>query len=318
MLLAGATGYLGRAVARELDRRGYEVLALVRPGSRHAAEPLTEGEAVLAEVTDPASLDQALGERRVDAIISCLASRSGAPRDAWRVDHDANVHLLERAPALGVRRFVLLSALCVQKPRLAFQRAKLAFEARLQAAPVEHVIVRPTAFFKSLAGQVERVRSGRPFLLFGDGRLTACKPISEEDLAAFIVEALEPDAPTNRILPIGGPGPAVTPRQQGEWLFELTGRPQRFRSVSPSLLRGAAALLSPLGRWSDRVEEKAELARIGHYYATESMLVWDESRDCYDAAATPETGIRTLKAFYRRVLDEGLEGQELGAHRLFR
>ena len=46
--------------------------------------------------------------------------------------------------------------------------------------------MRPTAFFKSLSGQVERVRGGRPFLLFGDGTLTACKPISDADLAAGV------------------------------------------------------------------------------------------------------------------------------------
>jgi divinyl chlorophyllide a 8-vinyl-reductase len=50
---------------------------------------------------------------------------------------------------------VLLSAICVQKPLLEFQRAKLAFEAKLQeAGDITYSIVRPTAFFKSLAGQV--------------------------------------------------------------------------------------------------------------------------------------------------------------------
>jgi hypothetical protein len=52
---------------------------------------------------------------------------------------------------------VLLSAICVQKPTLEFQRAKLAFEAKLQeAGDITYSIVRPTAFFKSLAGQVGR------------------------------------------------------------------------------------------------------------------------------------------------------------------
>jgi divinyl chlorophyllide a 8-vinyl-reductase len=54
---------------------------------------------------------------------------------------------------------VLLSAICVQKPLLEFQRAKLKFEAELQATAeadpsLTYSIVRPTAFFKSLGGQV--------------------------------------------------------------------------------------------------------------------------------------------------------------------
>ncbi len=77
--------------------------------------------------------------------------------------------------------FVLLSAICAQKPVLAFQKAKLAFEAHLLEQGLTYSIVRPTAFFKSLSGQVARVKQGGPFLVFGDGRLTACKPISDAD-----------------------------------------------------------------------------------------------------------------------------------------
>jgi divinyl chlorophyllide a 8-vinyl-reductase len=52
---------------------------------------------------------------------------------------------------------VLLSAICVQKPELAFQHAKLAFERALIDSGLAYTIVRPTAFFKSLSGQVDRV-----------------------------------------------------------------------------------------------------------------------------------------------------------------
>jgi divinyl chlorophyllide a 8-vinyl-reductase len=77
--------------------------------------------------------------------------------------------------------------------------------------------VRPTAFFKSLSGQVARVQQGKPFLVFGDGTLTACKPISDDDLGDYLAGCLtRPDSRHNRVLPIGGPGPAITPRQQGE------------------------------------------------------------------------------------------------------
>jgi divinyl chlorophyllide a 8-vinyl-reductase len=127
-------------------------------------------------------------------VVSCLASRTGAPSDAWAIDHDAQVVALEAAKAAGVPRFVLLSAICVQKPLLEFQRAKLAFEAELMASGLTYSIVRPTAFFKSLSGQVARVRAGKPFLLFGDGTLTACKPISDDDLGRFIASCLtDPD-----------------------------------------------------------------------------------------------------------------------------
>lgn len=333
VLLAGATGYLGRHVAQTLIRRGYRVLAPVRPGSTDRS--VLEGvEYLEARFNDPSSLlavvesalrehaEQASGNQpgdfRVDAVISCLASRSGSPRDAWRVDHQLNQNLLGVAKSLGARRFVLLSAICVQKPRLAFQQAKLAFEAELAASRMPYVIVRPTAFFKSLSGQLERLRRGKPFLLFGDGTLTRCKPISEPDLARFLVDCLRDDERLNRVVAVGGPGPAVSPREQGALLFEALGQPPQYRSLSPEWFLRGASILDGLGRLVPRLKETAEFARIAHYYATESMLVWDPATRRYDADATPEFGSETLQDHYHRLVSGDGSDQALGDHQLFR
>ncbi|MBX9605902.1 MAG: NAD(P)H-binding protein, partial [Gammaproteobacteria bacterium] len=216
----------------------------------------------------------------------------------------------------GMQRVVLLSAICVQKPLLAFQHAKLAAERALMECGVDYSIVRPTAFFKSLSGQVERVNQGKPFLVFGDGRLTACKPISDDDLGDYLAGCLDDPTRRNRVLPIGGPGPAITPREQGERLFALLGRAPRFRQVPVALLDGIVATLDLGGRVLPRLTAKAELARIGRYYATESMLVLDSSTGRYDAAATPETGTETLFDFYARLL-RGEAAPERGDHAVF-
>ena len=323
--MLGATGTIGRATARALVGRGHEVVCLVRPcaGVGGALTPddsarLLDGATLrFGDVTNPASLarDGFRGER-FDALLSCLASRTGAPRDAWAIDHAAHVAALAAARGAGVTQMVLLSAICVQKPVLAFQRAKLAFEAELMRSGLTWSIVRPTAFFKSLSGQVERVRRGKPFLLFGDGRLTACKPIGDDDLARFLAECLDDPARYNCILPVGGPGAAVTPREQGEALFALLGRPPRFRHVPVALLDGIIRVLDGLGRLRPALADKAELARIGRYYATESMLVLNLTTGRYDAAETPSVGTETLFEFYARLL-RGEASVERGDHAVF-
>lgn len=325
VLLLGATGTIGQATARSLVRRGHEVVALVRPrsgvGGRLAQDDvrrlLPGVEVRIADVQDPASLalDGLRGEH-FDVLVSCLASRSGAPRDAWAVDHAAHVQSLRAAQGAGVAHFVLLSAICVQKPLLAFQQAKLAFERELAASGLRYSIVRPTAFFKSLSGQVDRVRRGRPFLVFGDGMLTACKPIADDDLGAYVAGCLDDPARWNRVLPIGGPGPAITPRDQAAMLARLLGRPVPLRQVPVRLLDGIIALLSLGGRVAPALADKAELARIGRYYATESMLVWDAAAGRYDADATPSAGRQTLAEHYERLL-EGQAQVELGDHAVF-
>jgi divinyl chlorophyllide a 8-vinyl-reductase len=261
-------------------------------------------------------LAAAIGAARFDAVISCLASRTGAPKDAWAIDHRANSLALAAAIAADIPRFVLLSAICVQKPLLEFQRAKLAFEAELQAEAIKWSIVRPTAFFKSLSGQVARVQAGRPFLVFGDGRLTACKPISDADLGRYLTACLTDPALENRILPIGGPGPAITPLDQAQMLERLTGQPVRLKRVPVALMDGIIAVLSALGRLSPKLAEKANLARIGRYYATESMLVLNPATGQYEADATPEFGTDRLADHYAALLN-GTAHDDRGAHKVF-
>ncbi len=314
--LLGATGTIGRATAQALWRRGHDVDRFLRP--RPAGALPADGPGIrTVDLRDPAAIlrDGFRGER-FDAVLSCMASRTGAPQDAWEVDHGMHLDLLAAAREAGIRHFVLLSAICVQKPLLAFQHAKLAFEAALAASGLIYSIVRPTAYFKSLSGQVERVRRGRPFLLFGDGQLTACKPISDGDLAEYLADCLDDPRLWNRILPIGGPGEAITPRVQGEVLFALLGRAPRFRHVPVALLDGVIASLGAAARIVPSLAEKAELARIGRYYATESMLVLDPATGRYDAAATPSTGTETLPDFYRALLD-GRAVTDRGDHAVF-
>ena len=326
VLVLGATGTAGRACVRALRRAGHDVTCLVRPRPTEDDLESVRRDAGLpddvalraADVTDAGSLERdGFRGERFDALVSCLASRTGVPTDAWAIDHRANALALAAAKAAGVAHVVLLSAICVQKPRLAFQHAKLAFERELIDSGLAYSIVRPTAFFKSLSGQVERVRRGKPYLLFGDGTLTACKPIGDDDLGDYLAGCLVDPARRNRILPIGAPGAVITPREQGETLFALAGRAPRFRQVPVGLFDVVGGVLDRLGRLSPACAEKAELARIGRYYATESMLVLDPLTGRYDADATPSTGTETLRDFHAALLD-GTASVERGTHAVFR
>jgi divinyl chlorophyllide a 8-vinyl-reductase len=283
--LAGASGTIGQAVAARLASDGHVVSTLGR-----------------AALADADALATALAQAQAEVVISCIASRSGAPRDADAVDYQANSRLLTAAQSAGAGQFILLSAICVQRPLLAFQHAKLRFEAELAASGIGYTIIRPTAFFKSLSGQIGRVKAGKPFLIFGDGNLTRCKPISDGDLARFIASAIDNPEMAGKILPIGGPGPAISLRDAGAMLFAAAGKEPRFKSVSPKIFTAAGRVLGLGAGVSGWLAEKAEYARIAHYYATESMLVIDPATGAYSADLTPEFGTETLRDHYARVL----------------
>ncbi|MGD1849471.1 MAG: NAD(P)H-binding protein [Cyanophyceae cyanobacterium] len=322
ILMLGGTGTIGRATVAALIERGYRVVCIARQkagvGRKLTQDKITEmlhgAEVRFGDVKDKGFLAEQVFQhegqpQKFDAVVSCMASRTGEPDDAWAIDYQAQANVLALAKESGVTQMVLLSAICVQKPLLVFQHAKLALEKELQESGLTYSIVSPTAFFKSLAGQVERVKNGKAFLTFGDCTLTACKPISDRDLANYIADCLDKPSLQDRILPIGGPGPALTQREQGEILFKLVGREPKFKSVPASLLSRIAAVMEAIGKVIKPVAAKAELARIGHYYATESMLALNPETGEYDADATPETGTDTLGDYFQRLV-EGNEKAE--------
>jgi len=326
VFVVGATGYIGKFVVRELVARGYEVVSFARErsgvgsmtGAGETRAQLKGSEVRFGDVGSMESLMQrGIRDEHFDVVVSCLTSRNGGIADSWNIDYQATRNALDAAKASGATHFVLLSAICVQKPLLEFQRAKLKFEEELKKSGLTWSIVRPTAFFKSIAGQVVSVKKGKPYIMFGDGDLTSCKPISESDLARFMVDCLEDPAKQNTILPVGGPGKAITPREQGIMLFELLGSPPKFKKMPIQMFDVIIPVLSTLANFFPRLRDKAEFARIGKYYCSESMLVLNPETGKYDADMTPSYGSDTLRDFFRRVIKEGIAGQELGEHSMF-
>jgi divinyl chlorophyllide a 8-vinyl-reductase len=330
VVVFGATGYIGRYVVREFAARGYRVVAFARErsgvGGKDDAAAVRAAlgggvRVVLGDVTDAESVAAAFaaggdaGARAPVAtvVVSCLASRTGGIADSNRIDYAATLSVLQAARAAGAGHFVLLSAICVQKPLLAFQRAKLRFEAELAAAAdadpsFSYSIVRPTAFFKSLAAQVGRMRGGGSYIMFGDGALSRCNALSEADLARFMALAASDADKRNRVLPVGGPGAPATPREQADMVFDALGTAparRRYTRVPIGLMDAAIGALAGLSRLVPPLADAAEFGRIGRYYATEDMV-------------GPPFGRDTLEDFFAAaVADGGMDGQDLGDAKYF-
>jgi len=105
ILVTGASGMLGRAVATHLTAAGHPVRTLQRrPAGVGGAEQ------VLGSVTDPAAVERAV--EGVEAVIHLAAkvSLAGDPADFRRVNVEGTRVVLEAAARLGVRRLVYVSS----------------------------------------------------------------------------------------------------------------------------------------------------------------------------------------------------------------
>ena len=106
IFVLGGTGTIGRATIRALVQRGHHVVCFIRPQGR-TDEPSGQDErgsfpaGVIiryGDVTNAASLMQdGLKAERFDVLISCLASRTGAPEDAWADNYSFPGHPAEGA-----------------------------------------------------------------------------------------------------------------------------------------------------------------------------------------------------------------------------
>ena len=308
MLLIGASGYIGQHVAKSLLEHGYMPICPLRAQNKFVNRMnLRLEQAPILDITCDSSINKVFNQNPdISTVISCIASRTGGIRDSWMVDFELNKSIMTAAKKFHVRKFVLLSAICVQKPMLNFQLAKLAFEKELKLSGLDYTIVRPTSFFKSLSGQIDRVRKGKKFILFDTGENTRTKPISENDLAQFIVQSVDNKAMRNQTISIGGPGPVFTQKDLGAILFKLLNKQPRYLKFPSNIFKILAILMTPLGVISKRIRDKAEFLKIAHYYATESMLVWDHKKKQYSAEKTTEVGHDTIEGFYRSVIDDDL------------
>jgi len=314
VVVVGASGYIGKAVVREAVRRGYPTTAVVRDAAKAAAEPKFKGATVNeADVCDPTSLVGATGPLKkgeVDVVISCLASRSGSKKDSYAIDYQATLNCLEAARAAGARHFVMLSAFCVKSAErndpyaLQFQYAKKDMEAALREQDdVTYSIIRPTAFFKSVSGQVEVVEGGAPFVFFdlGQGKSATCNPISEPDLASAILETVTDKSKENSVWNLGGPDEGMSMQQQGALIADVLGKEEAKTFGVPIgifdvIINGLQWLADVTN--SEKLEDAAEFGRIGRYYALEDMLTTD---------ASEKYGSTTLRENYERIAKEGQE-----------
>lgn len=304
IFVAGSTGYIGKNVVKYALDNGFDVVTAKRHSDNKPGQLNKKLKVIKISNNDNnwiADLE------KVDVIISCLASRTGEPEDAHLVDYKLNCLLLEKAKALKCSQFILLSAICVQKPRLAFQFEKLAFEEELKKSGLNFSIVRPTAYFKSLSGQIENIKKGKPYVYFGDGQITQCNPISEKDLSLYILSCIKDKTKWRKILPIGGPKQSITPKDIGKILFEIFEVSPKYKSFPTKLLDAIRLLLLIISPFSNWAKNKSELIKIAKYYATESMLIWDEKKECYDANMTPSTGKDTLRDYFYSIKNLDLQ-----------
>jgi uncharacterized protein YbjT (DUF2867 family) len=209
VLVTGATGFVGPAVANAIVNAGHEVRVLERkPGSWSKAKIRCQ-EAVQGDMADPESLRLAAEGR--DVVVHLVAIRQGRPEQFQLVMVEGTRSLLDAAKEAGVQRFVLMSALGVSeqtKDLVPYYGAKWQMERDVEASGLEYVAFRPSFIFGRDGGilptfrKLAKLTPVTPITGPGTQRI---QPIWIDDVAAYFAAAIDKPEAANGIFELGGP-----------------------------------------------------------------------------------------------------------------
>lgn len=188
VLVAGATGYLGQFLVKELKKNGYWVRVLIRKEEQKSMFQEVD-DFFVGQVTDPNSIKGIT--KGIDWVFSSIGiTRQKEGMRYMDVDYQGNSNLLKEAIKEKVEAFQYISAINGDKLRqLKIFEAKERFVDELKKSGLQYCILRPNGFFSDMKDFLSMAKAGRVYL-FGDG-LKRLNPIHGEDLAKVCVDQMK-------------------------------------------------------------------------------------------------------------------------------
>jgi NADH dehydrogenase len=245
ILIIGASGFLGREVAKLLLSKSEKVRLLVRTPAKVDDLKEVGAEVMHGDLIDPRSLTRAC--QGVDRVFTAAHSILGKGQyRSEAVDDAGHRALIDTAKAAGVAHFVYMSMLGVSPDHpFDFARTKFSIEEYLKASGLSYTILRPSWYMEwhvHILNGKSILESGKTSLL-GKG----VKPrnfVAVRDVAHLAVLALMDPKLNNRTVDIGGPQNA-TNNQVAELYGKVAGVTPKVSHMPPLIAKAMSVVLKP-------------------------------------------------------------------------
>lgn len=258
LLVVGATGTLGRQVARRALDEGYQVRCLVRNFKRAAFLKEWGAELVRGDLCDPESLPSAL--EGVTAIVDAATARPTDSLSIRQVDWEGKVALIQAAKQAGVERYIFFSILDAQKyPEVPLMDIKRCTELFLAESGLNYTILRLAGFMQGLIGQY-----AIPILdnqaVWVTNQSSPIAYMDTQDIAKFAIRALKVPETENQTFPVVGT------RSWGadeiiELCERLSGQDAKVTRMPVGLLRGFRKMVRWF-QWGWNVADRLAFAEV--------------------------------------------------------
>lgn len=279
ILICGASGFIGRAIAAALEARGHRVLR----GGRNASASASPGEVSMDFTRDTAENVWLPRLEGVDAVINAVGVLRDSPSTPMQAIHSAVPQALFNACARqGVRRVIHLSALGIASGASPYARTKREAEAHLQnltaQGALQGVALQPSVVFGAGgAGSALFTALARwPVLaLPPEAFNTKVQPVRLDELAQVVAALVEPAGVGALCGPLACVGPLGVPLAGliASLRSQMGHAPARVLRLPGALTRASARLgdAFPLTPWGtqalallaqDNTADPAPFARL--------------------------------------------------------
>jgi len=245
VLLFGASGNLGKEIAKELLTRNYNVTLVVRNEDRAKSLKHICNNFIVVDVCNSDAVHQI--PKTFDVIISALG-KSVSPNDKskasfWDVDFHANINILNYAIKSGVKKFVYISAFHSEKYlHLDYFKVHYDFSEKLKESGLNYSIIKPPAIFSAFIDMLEMAKKGN-LVSIGKGDKKT-NPIYEGDLAKITIDSIHE---TNLSIEAGGK--CVYTRQQiNEIIQQHVDKTKKIRKIPIAVFKIILAFIKPFNK----------------------------------------------------------------------
>ncbi|MEH2007463.1 SDR family oxidoreductase [Nostoc sp.] len=258
LLIVGATGTLGRQVARRAIDEGYKVRCLVRSSKKAAFLKEWGAELVPGNLRYPESLAQGL--EGVTQVIDASTSRPTDSLSIKQVDWDGKVALIQAAKAAGVERFIFFSILDADKyPEVPLMEIKRCTELFLAESGLNYTILRLAGFMQGLIGQYGiPILEAQPVWVTGNSSPIAY--MDTQDIAKFAIRALSVPETENQAFPVVGTR-AWSAEEIINLCERLSGKDARVTRMPINLLRAVRGLMR-FFQWGWNVADRLAFTEV--------------------------------------------------------
>lgn len=272
VLVTGATGQQGGAVARHLLERGHRVVALTRDADSPAAKALHKQGAELAigDFDDLNSLEKA-----ARGVTSVYAMATPFERGTeTEVRHGA--HLVDAARRAGVRHFVYSSVAGADRlTGVPHFDSKHEVEHYLRHSRVPYTILGPTFFMENFTSPMFRHGLSSGILGLGLPPTVGLQMVAVADLAAFATLVLmDPEEFIGQRIEVASD--EVTGQQATDLLSYASGHRLHYQQLPLGFLQEESDDMARMYEWLGRVGYHADILTLRHTYPEVGWHTFEE------------------------------------------